>query len=114
MAARPAPLLYQVQQLRRCTADRRYGLLQLTVGVDGAPFARNPKVTEPPAGIAALYATLLTDTLEPLVVSVPLHTCVMLCPLASVQCVVQPEMALAPAVTTTWPWKPPGQELAVL
>jgi hypothetical protein len=56
---------------------------------------------------------LLTETFEPLVVSVPFHTCVMVWPLLNVHRTVQPLIAELPAVTVTSPWKPPGHALIV-
>lgn len=60
-----------------------------------------------------LYETLCIDTFEPLAVSVPFHTWVMVWPLLSVHPTVQALIAELPAVTLTSPWKPPGQELTV-
>jgi len=95
-------------------SGRVYGLVQVSVGVDGEPLARKPNMAEPEAGIVALYATLPTETSEPLVVSVPLHSWVMLWPGARVQRTVQPSTGAVPAFTVTWPWKLPGQELIVV
>src|SRR5262245_17833096 len=47
-----------------------------------------------------------TVTLLPLVVSTPLHSWVMLCPLASVHRTVHPLIAADPALTVTSAWKP--------
>ena len=58
---------------------------------------------------------LLTATLEPLLVSVPFHTWVMVWPLGNVQLTVQPLSGAVPVfVTVTEPWKPPPQLLLVL
>ena len=47
-------------------------------------------------------------TAEPLVVSVPFQSWVMVWPLASVQVTVHPLIAEAPAFTVTCAWKPPA------
>src|SRR5690242_17794321 len=93
---------------RRCGAGMMppmgfpvYGLVQVTAGAEGEPLPRKPKVVEADAGSAPLYETLLTETDEPLVVTVPFHTCAMLCPGLNVHFAVQPSMALPPAVTVT-------------
>jgi hypothetical protein len=78
--------------------------VQVSVGALGVPLARNPKLVEPPAGSDPLYETLLTDAVEPLVVSVPFQTWVMVWPLANVHFTVQPVMAELPAVTVTEAW----------
>ena len=98
----------------RALSAHAYGLVQVSVGVEGEPLARKPNTVDPEAGIDALYETLLTETSEPLVVNVPLHSCVMLWPEARVQRTVQPFTADEPAFTVTWPWKPPCQELVVV
>ncbi len=51
--------------------------MQVSVGVLGVPLAMKPKVVEPDGCSEPLYAALATDTEEPLVLSVPLHTWVM-------------------------------------
>lgn len=90
-----------------------YGLVQLSVGVDGVPLARKPNVVEVDGCSDPLYEALPTETDEPLVVSVPLHTWLIVWPAASVHLTVQPLMAELPAVTVTCPWNPPCQELTV-
>lgn len=90
-----------------------YGLVQLSAGVDGVPLARKPNVVDVDGWSEPLYEALLIDTDEPLVLSVPLHSWVMVWPEPSVHRTVQPLMAELPAVTVTWPWKPPCHELTV-
>jgi hypothetical protein len=51
--------------------------VQVGVTADGVPLARKPNVVDPDAGIAPLYVALLTETAEPLLLSVPLQTWVM-------------------------------------
>lgn len=85
---------------------------QVSVGTDAlSPFAMKPNCVLAWAASDPFQATLRAVTVEPLVVSVVLHDWVMLWPLGSVQPTVQPEMALLPAVTVTWAWKPPCHEL---
>jgi len=55
----------------------RYGLVQVSVGDDGLPLPRKPKVVDPDGGNEPLYETLRTDTVEPLVLSVPFQIWVM-------------------------------------
>jgi hypothetical protein len=68
---------------------------------------------EPDAGTEPLYETLRTVTAEPSAVSVPLHSCVMVWPLARLQRTVHPLTAVLPAVTVTSPWNPPCHEPTV-
>lgn len=77
------------------------------------PLARNPNVVEPPAAIEPLYVVLLTDTAEPLVLSVPFQAWVMVWPELNVHRTVQPLTGWLPAVTVTSPWKPPDHEFTV-
>lgn len=88
-----------------------YGLVQVRAGAEDVPLARKPKVVDADGCSEPLYEVLATDTDEPLAVSVPLHTWVMVWPPASVHRTVQPLIAELPAVTVTFPWKPPGHEL---
>ena len=90
-----------------------YGLVQVSVGVDAVPLAVKPNVVAAPALTEPFQAAFLTVTADPLVVSVPLHNCVMAWPLANVQRTVQPLMADDPAATLTSLWKPPGHALIV-
>jgi len=55
----------------------------------------------------------VTVTLLPDVVRLPFHRLLMLCPLGSVQCTVQPVVALVAELlaTVTVTWKPPVQLL---
>lgn len=78
--------------------------MQVSEGVDGVPVARNPKVAEPDAGIEPLKEAFFTVTAEPLVLSVPFHSWVIVWPLPSVHLTVQPLTAEPPAVTVTSPW----------
>ena len=87
--------------------------MQVTVGMEGAPLARNPNVVEPLAPSAPFQARYLTVVADPVVVSVPFHSWLIDCPPASVQFVVQPLIAEVPAVTVTSPWNPPDQELTI-
>jgi hypothetical protein len=89
------------------------GLLQAIVGVVAEPFAVKPNVVEAPAPSDAFHETLRTVAVEPLMLSVPFQSWLMVWPLARVQVVVQPLIAEDLAVTVTSPWKPPGQELTV-
>jgi hypothetical protein len=82
-------------------------------GVDGVPFARNPKTVDPDAGTEPLYDALRTVTDEPLAVRVPFQTWVIVWPLVRLQRAVQPLTATLPAVTVTSPWNPPCQEFTV-
>lgn len=79
----------------------RYELVHVRVGADGLPLAWNPNVVDAFAASAPLYDAFVTVTVLPLVVSVPLHSCEIVCPLASVQLTVQPLIAVPPAVTVT-------------
>lgn len=88
-------------------------LVQLTVGVEGAPVARNPKTVDAPAPSDPLYDRLRTVAVVPLVVRAPFQTWLIVCPLGSVQEAVQLVMAAGPAVTVTSPWNPPGQKPTV-
>ena len=88
-------------------------LVQVSEGDDGVPLPRNPNVVEAVAPNEPLNEALATDTAEPLVVSVPFHSWVMVCPLASVQRTVQPMIDALPAVTVTSPWNPPCHALMV-
>lgn len=72
-----------------------------------------PNVVEVEGWRDPLYEALLTDTAEPLVLSVPFHTWLMLWPLLRVHLTVHPLIAEAPAVTVTSPWKPPDHEFTV-
>lgn len=83
------------------------------MGVDGLPLARNPKVVEAWAASEPLYETLRMVTFDPLIDCVALQTWVMVCPLPSVHCTLQPLIAALPALTVTSPWNPPGHELTV-
>jgi hypothetical protein len=87
--------------------------VQVRDGLDGVPLARKPKVVDPDAGKEPLYEMLRTDTFEPLTVSVPFHSWLMVWPLPRVHPAVQALIAEPPAVTVTSPWKPPGHELTV-
>ena len=56
---------------------------------------------------------MCTVTADPLLLNVPFHTWLIVCPLSRVQRTVQPLSGELPAVTVTSPWKPPGHELTV-
>ena len=88
------------------------GLVQLTVGIDAVPPAVKPNVVEPWAARDPFQDRFFTVAVVPVTVSVPLQSWMMDCPLASVHLTVQAVMAELPAVTVTWPWKPPDHELA--
>ena len=81
--------------------------MQDSVGVDGVPEPRKPNVVDVDGASAALYDTLRTDTVEPLVLTAPFQICVMPCPLPSVHWTVHPLIGALPAVTVTSPWKAP-------
>ncbi|MEN3306671.1 MAG: hypothetical protein V7603_2873, partial [Micromonosporaceae bacterium] len=85
------------------------GLVQAGAGVDALPVPVNPNVVEVLAPSVPFQETFFTVTAEPLVVSVPFQSWLMVWPLANVQVTVQPLMAEAPARTVTSPWKPPCQ-----
>jgi hypothetical protein len=78
-------------------------------GVDGVPLPMYPNVVDPAAGNAPLYPALVTVTAEPLVLSVPFQSWLMVWPLPSVHRTVHPLIAELPAVTVTSAWYPPGQ-----
>ena len=83
------------------------------VGTALVPFqlARKPKFAVPPAPMAPLYDAFVTVTAVPDWVTLPLHSWVMVCPLANVQRRVQPLIAAVPVfVIFTSPWKPPGHD----
>ena len=82
----------------------------MRVGVDALPFAVKPNDVVAPAPREPFQDRFRTVTADPLTVSVPLHSWVMLWPLASVQRTVQAVIAELPARTVTVAWKPPCQE----
>jgi len=59
--------------------------VQANVGVDTLPLLRNPNVVSMPAASAAFQDRFFTVTAEPLTLSVPFQSWVMVWPLASVQ-----------------------------
>ena len=87
--------------------------MQAGVGVEALPLAVKPKVVEALAASVPFQDRFFTVAADPLVVSAPAQSCVIVWPPASVQVTVQPLIAEAPAVTVTSPWKPPGHELTV-
>jgi hypothetical protein len=87
--------------------------VQAGVGVDALPVPVKPNVVDVLAPSAPFQERFFTVTAEPLVLSVPLQSWLMVWPPASVQVTVQPLIAEAPALTVTSPWKPPDQELTV-
>ena len=64
--------------------------MQVKVGVDGLPFAVKPNVVVAPAAREPFQDRFFTVAADPLTVSVPFHSWVMLWPLESVQRTVQP------------------------
>ena len=91
----------------------RYGEVQVRAGVDGLPFAVKPNEVVAPAAREPFQDRFLTVTADPLTVIAPLHSWVMLWPLASVQRTVHPEIAELPALTVTVAWNPPGHGLLI-
>ena len=87
--------------------------MQVNAGLLGTPFAVYPNVVLAPAASDPFQDRLTTVTDDPDTVSVPFHSWVMLCPLASVHRTVQPWVADPPAFTVTWPWNPPDHEFVV-
>ena len=83
------------------------------VGAVTAPEARKPNWAVARAPSAPFQDTLRTVIVEPDTVGVPFHIWLITCPPASVQVTCQLEMAAAPAVTVTCPWKPPCHVLVV-
>ncbi len=89
-----------------------YELVQLTLGTELEPLPMNPNDAVPLGLSEPFQLTFLTETLDPLLVSVPFQTCVTSWPLPRVQETVQPPIALDPLlVTVTSAWKPPLQLL---
>ena len=84
--------------------------MQLTDGVDEDPLPMKPKVVEVPADSVPFHEALVTDTLEPLIATVPPQTWVTPWPDARPQRAVQPLIADEPVATVTSPWNPPGHE----
>ena len=80
------------------------GLVQAGAGVDALPVPLKPKVVEVLAPSAPFQERFFTVTAEPLVLSVPFQTWLMVWPLVSVQVTVQALIAEAPALTVTSPW----------
>ena len=78
--------------------------MQAGVGVDALPVPVKPNVVDVLAPSEPFQETFLTVTAEPLVLSVPFQSWLMVWPLASVQVTVQPLITEAPAVTVTSPW----------
>ena len=78
--------------------------MQVSPGVDGAPDAVKPNVVEVPAVSDPLYGAFVTVTAEPLALSTPFQSWLMLWPLARVHRTVHLLIAELPAVTVTVPW----------
>jgi hypothetical protein len=87
--------------------------VQVIPEAPGEPEPRNPNVVLAPGASMAFQERFVAVTLEPPSVITTFHDWVIDCPLGSVHLTVQPLMAALPAVTVTWPWKPPCHELMV-
>jgi len=68
-----------------------------------------PNVVVPFAATAPLYGMFVTVTAEPDVATVPLHSWVIVWPLANVQPTVHRDIGAFPAFTVTDAWNPPGE-----
>ena len=88
-------------------------MVQVGDGVVGAPLARKPNEAVAPAAREPFQETLRTVAGEPVEVSSPPQIWVIDWPELSGQVTVQPVIAALPALTVTWPWKPPCHELVV-
>jgi len=80
-----------------------------------APFQepRKPNDVLAPAPSVLFQAVLRTETDGPVTVNTPFQLCVTVWPLVNAQLTCQPLRPDAPAVTVTWPWKPPGHWVVV-
>jgi hypothetical protein len=72
------------------------------------PAARKPNPAEAPGARLPFQVSFVTVAVDPVIVYLPPQSWVKDWPEARVSPTFQPEMAEAPAFTSTCPWNPPG------